>query len=60
MKLYEITNDHGIARVFSTSDSKTEYVITSSYGHDLVDEFTEKHGRRPSARWYQRNFRFKR
>lgn len=56
----EITNDRGAGRICFASDNFVEYIITSSYGRDLVDSFEERHERRPSGRWFHRNFRLER
>lgn len=58
MRRYEITSDKGYEKVCGTSDNSTYYVLTSAYAHDKYTDFVEKHGREPSSRWYQRNFRF--
>lgn len=60
MRLYEVTNDHGYPKVCITSDTQTEYVLTSAFGHDLHAEYLRKHDRCPSQRWYQRHFKFTR
>lgn len=55
----EITPDKGYSKECFASDNMATYHITSSYGHDLVNDFLDKHERWPTARWYNRNFRFK-
>lgn len=60
MKTYkEITNDNGYAKQCNASNNEATYIITSSLGHDLYNEFVQKHDRLPSSSWYNRNFRFK-
>lgn len=54
----EVTGDRGYRMRCSARDNNAEYVITSAYGHDLVNAYKEHYDRLPSARWYHRHFNF--
>lgn len=58
MVFQEITTDHGCAMRYTASDNNAEYVITSARGHDMVADYHGKYCRQPSAKWFNRHFRF--
>lgn len=61
MRVYkEITDDCGYAMTCTASDNFATYIITSAYGHDLLNDYKRRYERRPSSRWYNRHFQFKR
>ena len=61
MRIYrEKTHDNGYTRRGYASDNYAEYQLTSTYAHDLYSDFLKRYSRLPSARWYNRHFRFER
>ena len=59
MKTYkELTSDKGCPMRCYARDNKATYIITSAYGHDLVNAYKEKYSKQPSAKWYNRHFAF--
>ena len=60
MLFQEETNDRGYAKRCYANDNRAVYIVTSSYGHDVYNEFVQKYERLPSSRWLNKKMRFKR
>lgn len=61
MRIYrEKTHDYGYQKPCYASDNYAEYQLTSAYAHDAINDYLYKFSRWPSARWYNRHFRFER
>lgn len=57
----EVTDDHGAERRYCAEDNRAIYIVTSARGHDLIAEYNDRYPHRhPSARWYNRHFKFER
>lgn len=56
----EVTRDHGYEKRVYASDNNAEYILTSAMAHDAYEDYVEKYNRKPSSRWYNKNFTFER
>lgn len=55
---HEVTSDRSHPRRCFSSSNSVEYVLYSSYAHDLRSAYVDKYYRLPSSRWYRKHFRF--
>lgn len=61
MRIYrEITNDRGYVKKAYARDNNAEYILTSAMAHDMVTDYEDRYHDHPTAKWYNRHFRFER